>query len=156
MGDGNGDICRRAGRTRVLEYPPILPILVQSQILAHPLIPLILVQMPGAGEFNSPLPWMGILVQKSLLPFRLTSFDPHSENSQRKPSYPPHVPEGCTPNPRVRSGRFPSFFRTIPEHAPNESRRRPHKIHLKFRSRYRYRVQIYLAFLFFETLARGL
>jgi len=38
-------------------------------------------------------------------PFHLTSFDPHSENSQR----------------------FTCSLRTIPEHAPNESRRKPPK-----------------------------
>src|SRR5690606_16089780 len=87
-----------------LEYPPILPILVPAQILAHPRIPSILVQMRGAGEFDPPLPWMGTLVQKSPLPFQLTPFDPRSEISQRKPCHPPPDPAANSFNRRVRCG----------------------------------------------------
>ena len=62
MGDGNG-----TERGTVLGYPPILHILAPAQILAHPPIPLILVQVRGAGEFNSPLPWKGMPVRPSPL-----------------------------------------------------------------------------------------
>src|SRR5690606_29009325 len=102
----------------------------QSQILAHPRIPSILVQMRGAGEFDSPLPWMGTLVQKSPLPFHLTPFDPRSEISQRKPCHPPPDPAKSTSHPRVRCGRSSCHPRSFPEHAPNESRTRPPEKHL--------------------------
>src|SRR5690606_36873065 len=91
----------------------------------------ILVQMHGAGEFDSPLPWIGTLVQQSPLPFHLTPFDPHSEISQRKPCHPPPVPAASPFQPRVRCGHSSSLHRSFPEHASNESRTRPPEKHLK-------------------------
>src|SRR5690606_10834938 len=90
----------------------------------------ILVQIPVAGEFDSPLPWIGTLVQKSPLPFQLTPFDPRSEISQRKPCHPPPDPPAPKSHPRVRCGRSSSLHRSFPEHAPNESRTRPIEKHL--------------------------
>src|SRR5690606_3625053 len=101
-----------------------------SMVLAHPRIPLILVQIPGAGEFDSPLPRLGIPVQKSPLPFHLTPFDPHSEISQCKPCYTLPIPPASPFHPRVRCGHSACHLRSFPEHASNESRTRPPEKHL--------------------------
>gem|GEM_PF-5660058 len=90
----------------------------------------ILVQMRGAGEFDPPLPRLGIPVQKSPLPFHLTPSHPHSEISQRKQPYTPPVPAASPFQPRVRCGHSSSLHRSFPEHAPNESRTRPPEKHL--------------------------
>src|SRR5690606_35586438 len=125
----------------LLEYPPIPGILAPAQILAHPRIPSILVQMHGAGEFDSPLPRLGNPVQKSPLPFQLTPFDPHSEISQRKPCHPVCVLGHAVGIPAAISGAFPN----------QPPRKTPH-----FRATSKLCLQFYLALFFLETLASGL
>src|SRR5690606_15478179 len=106
-----------------LEYPPIRGILFQ---------------MHGAGEFDSPLPRLGIPVQKSPLPFHLTPFDPRSEISQCKPCYTPPIPPASPFHPRVRCGHSACHLRSFPEHASNESRTRPLQKHLIFEATLNY------------------
>ena len=76
------------------------------------------------GRANSIRPCRGRESRSNILPFPPDLIRPTFRKFAKQATKSPK-------RARVRSGRFTCSLRTIPEHAPNESRRRATKKHLK-------------------------